>query len=142
MSAGERIARVAIVVVAVFIALSAVAGGVGLIGGSLAFPLDWLAGTPFTSYVIPALILAFVVGGSCLATAILMLRKHPLAVLVALGAGLIQVGWIAGEVILVGTRDGLMMWLQITYFVAGAVVAPLAGSLLRSERRAGGRAAA
>ena len=102
----SRVERVAIEAVAIFIMVSAVAGGIGLIGGGLAFPTDWLAGTSFTGYALPGAILAVIVGGSALLAAVLMLRQHPLAVPAAFGAGVIQVGWIIGELLLVGTRDG------------------------------------
>ena len=47
-----------------FLAVTAVTGGVGLITGILAPTTDWLAGSPFQSYLIPGLVLLFVVGGS------------------------------------------------------------------------------
>jgi hypothetical protein len=121
-----RLERIAIEAVAIFIVVSAVAGGVGLISGGLPFPLEWLAGTPFSTYVVPGAFLALIVGGSALVAAALMLRKDPLAVPVALGAGVIQVGWIVGELLLVGTRGDVMAWLQAIYFVAGAILAFLA----------------
>jgi hypothetical protein len=122
---------------AIVIALSALAGGIGLAGGGLSFPLEWLTGTPVPNYGVPAIILTGVVGGSALAAAVLMPRRHPMAVVVALAAGLIQVGWIVGEVMLVGTRGDVMMWLQIIYLALGAGVAAVAAhSWLRSPRRA------
>ena len=100
-----------------------------MVGGGLPLPLDWLAGTPFGSYALPAAILAVIVGGSALAAAALMVRSQPLAVPVALGAGLIQVDWIVGELMLVGTRGELMQWLQVIYFGAGAIIALLVAHL-------------
>jgi hypothetical protein len=133
----SRIERTAIEAVAIFIAISATAGGVGLILGGLAFPLEWLAGTPFGSYVMPGAILALIVGGSALAATVLMLQKNPFAVPVALLAGAIQVGWIIGELLLVGTRGDVMAWLQAIYFVAGLIVAVLAAHIwLRSAHGA------
>jgi hypothetical protein len=131
----SRVERVAIEAVAIFIMVSAVAGGIGLIGGGLAFPTDWLAGTPFTGYALPGAILAVIVGGSALLAAVLMLRQHPLAVPAAFGAGVIQVGWIIGELLLVGTRDEVMAWLQVIYVAAGAVVAMLAAHVWSQYRR-------
>ncbi|MHB1415814.1 MAG: hypothetical protein ACYC1C_11225 [Chloroflexota bacterium] len=133
----SRIERIVIMLVAVFIAVSAVAGGVGLVGGGLPFPLEWLAGTPFSDYTIPAAILAIVVGGSALVAAALMLLKHPLAVLASLGAGMIQVGWIIGELLLVGTIGDVMMWLQVIYFVSGAIIAVLAAHLWLKLQQSG-----
>jgi hypothetical protein len=134
----SRLERMAIEAVAIFIVVSAVAGGIGLIGGGLAFPPEWLAGTPFTGYGVPGAILAMIVGGSALVAAVLMLRRHPLAVPTALGAGVIQVGWIIGELRLVGSRDEVMAWLQVIYFAAGTVVAILAAHLWL-QRRHGAR---
>jgi len=133
----NRIERMAIVLVGALIAVSAVGGAVGLVGGGVQFPLAWLAGTPFGSYTLPGLILGVVVGGSALIAALLVPRRHPLGVLAALGAGLIQVGWIVGEVILVGTTGNLMLFLQVAYFALGAALAALAADLwLRTARRA------
>jgi hypothetical protein len=89
-------------------------------------------GTPFNSYVAPALILGVAVGGSALAATILVAVRHPLAVAAAFGAGAIQVGWIVGELLLVGTADSFMFALQTLYLVAGTALAVLALHALRS----------
>jgi hypothetical protein len=136
----SRFERIAIEVLAAFIVVSAVAGGGGLIAGRLPFPLDWLAGTPFSTYLVPGVILAVIVGGSALGAAALMVQRHPFGVPAALGAGFIQVGWILGELVLVGTRDNVMGWLQVIYFVAGAIVATLAAHLWLQSGRAAMRA--
>jgi hypothetical protein len=108
-----RIERIAIGAVVSFIAVSAAAGAIGLIGGGLPFPPEWLDGTPFSNYVGPGIILGVVVGGSALLASVLVLRGHPLAVPAAFVAGMIQVGWIVGEVLLVGTYGAVMLWLQV-----------------------------
>jgi hypothetical protein len=126
-----RIERITIEVLASFIGISAVAGGIGLVGGGLPLPLEWLADTPFSSYAIPGLILGGIVGGSAVVAAVLLLRGHPLGVLVSLGAGLIQVGWIIGELVLVGTPGLVALWLQVLYFAVGAALALLAADLWR-----------
>jgi hypothetical protein len=104
-----RLERIAIEIVAALITVSAVSGGVGLIGGGIALPLEWLADTPFSSYIVPGVILALIVGGSALVAVALMLLRHTLAVPVALGAGCIQAGWIVGELVLVGSRGSFMV---------------------------------
>src|SRR5437763_1779022 len=103
-----RIERIGIVVIALFIAVSAAGGAIGLVGGGLQFPPEWLDGSPFRSYVVPGLILGLVVGGSALFAGILAVRGQPLAVPAAVVAGVIQVGWIVGEVLLVGTHGPIM----------------------------------
>ena len=131
----DRTERLVIVFLGVLIAVSAVGGAVGLLGGAIQFPLAWLDGTPFGSYTLPGLILGIVVGGSALVAALLVLRRHPFGVLAALCAGLIQVGWIVGEVVLVGTSPGVMLTLQVLYAALGAALAVLAANLwLRTAR--------
>ena len=135
-----RVERGAIAALAVFIVVSALAGCVGLVGGGISFPLAWLAGTPFSDYTLPGLILGGAVGGSALAAAGLLLGGHRLAVPVALGAGLIQAGWIVGELALVGTPDSIALSLQVLYFAAGALLAVLAAHLwLRTPRATSSR---
>jgi hypothetical protein len=56
--------RITIGLLTGFIALTAIGGGIALLIGieGERFPLEWLQGTPFTDYTIPALLLALVVG--------------------------------------------------------------------------------
>jgi hypothetical protein len=44
--------------------LNALGGGYYGLSGAPDVPTDWLDGGPFTTYVIPSLVLVFVVGGS------------------------------------------------------------------------------
>jgi hypothetical protein len=121
-----RIERLAIGAVAVFIAVSAAAGAIGLISGGLVFPPEWLEGTPFSNYIGPGFILGVVVGGSALLASVLLLRGHPFALPAAFVAGMIQLGWIVGEVLLIGAYGAVMLGLQVVYGVAGALLASLA----------------
>lgn len=72
--------RVALVTVDAFAAVTAVGGGLALATGLEGdrFPAEWLRGTPFSSYVVPGLILAGVVGGRAAVAAAATLR-HPRA---------------------------------------------------------------
>jgi hypothetical protein len=60
-----------------FVSLTAIGGGIALMIGieDNRFPLTWLDETPFTSYFIPGLILAGIVGGMHLFSFIQILRK-------------------------------------------------------------------
>ena len=120
-----RMVRNALLVVEVLVGLSAVAGGVGLIAGFLGMPLEQLQGTPFNDYLIPGLILAIAVGGSHLVAASLLADHHPLAVLTSLAAGCVMMGWIVGEVILLG----YISVLQPLMFAFGLLVFGLAAYL-------------
>jgi hypothetical protein len=84
------------------------------------------------------LILGVVVGGSALASAGLLARSHPIGPLAAALAGVVQVGWIVGEVLIVGSEPGIMRDLQFTFFAVGALLAAICLDL---ARRQGGDAA-
>ena len=47
--------RITIFVLVVFGALTTLAGGIGLLTGAIAAPLNWLEGSPFVDYTIPGL---------------------------------------------------------------------------------------
>ena len=89
-----------------FMGIVAVVCGVilsaGLAERLLQLSPDVLAGTPFGSFLIPGLLLAAAVGGSYLAAAAGLLRGHAWGVDVSLAAGVIMLGWIVGEVLLLG----------------------------------------
>ena len=121
-----RVERMLLVVLNAFLAMSAIAGGIGLLGGGIQFPLEWLRGSPFSSYLIPGLALLAIVGGSAsIATALLLLR-HPRAALASGAAGTIMMIFEIVEVLVVGSQPGLMRNLQILYFTLGLVIVGLA----------------
>ncbi|MDQ2781926.1 MAG: hypothetical protein M3Y26_05235 [Actinomycetota bacterium] len=99
-----------------FGAVSAVAGLlIAIPGGGGGFPVEQLEGTPFTSFVIPGLILGVVVGGTQLSAAIAMFRASPARLLFAAIAGFGMVIWIYAELALIGYSV-----LQTVYFALGA----------------------
>jgi hypothetical protein len=82
-----------------------------------------LRGTPFHSYLIPGLLLAVVVGGSAAVATVLTLRRSGLAGSASVVAGIVLMGWIVGEVVLLKqpvTRD---RWWEVGYFTIGCVLA-------------------
>jgi hypothetical protein len=90
-------------------------------GAGLGFPSEWLATlatTPFKNYLIPGIFLFTVNGIGSLAGAFLTFRRHRLAGLAAAGLGIFLMAWIAVQVITLGPP---LHWLQILYFVLGAV---------------------
>lgn len=128
--------RVALSVVAWFSLVSALIGAVGLIGfDGMGIPLQWLAGTPFTSYTWPGVILGVVVGGSQALAAAALWRRHPLARGLSAAAGLVMMIWIFVEIAL------MLVWspLHGIYFAAGLVQVVLAVLALGAwPRQAGG----
>ena len=73
-----------------FGALNAFAGGYYGMAGAKDVPLEWLEGTPFSSYFIPSLILFIVVGGALLAAALVVFTRKRRSAELALAAGVVS----------------------------------------------------
>jgi hypothetical protein len=131
----KRTERGGLVALLFFGAVSAIAGGIGLLGNGIEFPLDWLDGSPFSDFTIPGIILAAIVGGSQLCAAVAMLRRVEWSQSAAVIAGVVMMGWITSEVLIVGTHGGLMLALQLIYFVVGLMELALAALLARERER-------
>jgi hypothetical protein len=122
-----------LVILTGFLALTTVAGGIGLLSGAIAPGLDLLAGSPFPDYTIPGLSLLVIVGGSALAATVLLLLHHPGGTLAALAAGVTMVGFELVEVLVIGSPAGLARNLQLFYTTIGLLTALLAAGLWLSE---------
>ena len=135
----HSVIRITLVVIEGFIGLSAILGGIGLLRGAYSLPVAWLAGTPFSDYTIPGLVLVIVVGGSALLAAATVFIHREWAVLVSVLAGLLMVGYLVVEVVSLDSKVGnalpTALGLQLFYFVLGLAVFGLAGSLWMREYR-------
>ena len=100
-----------VLLLSVFNASTAIAGGIGLMSGLLSPPADLLNPTPFDSYVAPGIILLTIVGGSSLVAVVALLKKTKWNAMYAMAAGWIMWGWIVIEIILIDQ----LSWLQILY---------------------------
>jgi hypothetical protein len=112
---------------AIFGALSAFAGAVLAMfahGGGV--PLDYLVGSPFTSYLIPGLILGTIVGGTQLAAGVALLARSDSALLLAAIAGFGMLIWIFVELAVMKQYS----WLQTAYFAYGSLELILVLALL------------
>jgi hypothetical protein len=100
----SAIIRVVSMVSTAFVGLTAVGGGIALATGAEGnrFPLAWLKGTPFDSYLIPGLILAVVVGGSSAVAWAALWRNSRWAGAVTIVAATALTGQIIGELTLLG----------------------------------------
>jgi hypothetical protein len=116
-----------------FLAVTAAAGGIGLLTGMIAPGVNLLQGSPFTSYTIPGLALLILVGGSALVASGLMLRRHLYGVLVSAIAGVMIIGFEFVEVLVIGSEPGVARNLQLFYFTLGLLIAVLAGWIWVSE---------
>ena len=136
----HRILRIALIILDAFLALTAFAGGIGLLAGLNAPPPELLNGLFFGSYIIPGLSLFLIVGGCALAAAILLLCRHTLGSLVALASGVIIIGFEIVEVLVIGSAPGVARTLQVFYSTLGLLIAVIAAVMVLIERRAAPKA--
>lgn len=121
--------RTALLVLDLFVGLTAVTGGIAILLGTIQMPGEWLHNTPFSSYQVPGMVLAVIVGGSAMVGAIAVMVRSVWDALASLVAGVILVGWIVSEVAILGLQAGL----QPFYFVIGLLIVGLAARLLMNE---------
>lgn len=124
----------------VVVAVNAVGGAIWGLAGAKDVPREWLEGTPFDSYVMPSLILFIAIGVGMGAAAIALLINHRLALELSIAAGLILIGWIVVQVLMIAPNGGVS-WLQPTMLAAGGLVAALGWHLrdARPQPREAGR---
>lgn len=117
-------ARTADLVVSAVVALTAIGGGVALIvgalvpttSGSIKPPDSYLAGSPFTGYLVPGLLLLLVVGGLHALAFVLGLRRSPLGRLATAVAAFGLLIWIFVQMVWIPFSP-----LQAAYEAAGIV---------------------
>ncbi len=131
--------RITLVVLEVFVALGAVAGGIGLLTGAIPASLDGLKGSLFVDYTIPALSLMVMVGGSMLFAASTILTRREIGVLASVFAGLVMMIFEIVEVTVVDRIGGselvFAVVLQAFYFALGLAIFVLSCSLWMTEYR-------
>jgi hypothetical protein len=136
----NRLIRALLILFDGFLALTAIGGGLGLLSGLMAPPMESLAGSIFGNYLVPGLSLVVLVGGSALVSTALLVRNHRLAPALAAMSGLAIIIFETVEVLVIGSPAGYARTLQILYFSLGLLIlltslAPLA-DLRRSSARA------
>jgi len=128
--------RIALVVIDGFTAVTAIGGGIALMVGleGARFPREWLVGTPFSSYVIPGLTLMVAVGGSATVAAALLLRNPAIGALASVLAGMVLMGWIMGEMLILN-QTATRSWVEAVYFAVGLTMSGLGLTVGRNHRR-------
>ena len=119
-----------------FIALTAIGGGIALLSGAedSRFPLEWLQGTPFKDYTIPALLLTIAVGGSSLAACITIFRNFKNSSVLSIIAGSIMIGFIVVEVLILKQVPPGPTPIEKMYFTLGLTTILLGGFLWLKEK--------
>ena len=134
--------RLTLLLTQAFVALTALAGGAVLMIGALdaGFSSSWtpptayLEGSPFSSYLVPGVILAVVVGGGHVFAFAELERRRPWALLAAAAAGFALLVWIFVQMALIPFSV-----LQAVYFGAGLLEIGLVLLLLDVHHRLGPR---
>ncbi len=76
----NKIIRYALVVLQIFIGITAVLGGIGLVsdpsGAKMNVPLELLKNSPFANYLIPGLVLLLVIGVGHVVVGIIAFLRH------------------------------------------------------------------
>jgi len=127
MSRPRAVAYGVLVVVSVFHALSAVGGGIGMVvADGLSMPKALLATSPFSTFFVPGLILAVVVGGTQTMASVRLLQRRSSALLWSAVAGFGMVIWIVSEI---GFLQ-VLSWSQLIYVVSGLLQLLLVIALL------------
>lgn len=121
----HRVVRAVLGAILGFGALNAFAGGYYGLSGAAGVPRVWLSGSPFSSYVIPSLILLVVVGGSLLLATIAVLARWRSDRWVAIGAGLVLTVWLAVQIAILG----YVSWMQPVTVIAAVAIIGLASLL-------------
>lgn len=119
--------RILSTVISGFIALTAIPGGLALLMGMEAsrFPIEWLYGTPFEDYTVPALLLAIVAGGSSLAACLATSTRRKKAPYVTMFAGLAMMAYIFGEYLLLKQVPPGPTVIEMVYFGLGLALLAL-----------------
>jgi hypothetical protein len=114
--------RVILIVLTLFLTVTAFLGGIALLAGLNAPPVEMLQGSPFHNWTIPGLGLALIVAGSALFAAILLLRKSKYALLFVTTAGVIIMFFEFIEALVIGSPVGAARVMQISYFGLGTLI--------------------
>ena len=120
----QQATRSTLLVIEAFVAVTAFAGGLALTLGAMipdlsmviTPPAEYLEGSPFSSYLVPGLVLALVLGGLNAIAFVLLLQRRPSALFAAATAGYAAIIWIFVQMMVIP-----FSFLQAVYFIAGAV---------------------
>jgi MinD-like ATPase involved in chromosome partitioning or flagellar assembly len=132
----NKILRVLLILLDGFLAITAIAGGLGLLTGVNAPPVSDLAGSPFSDYTIPGLALLVLVGGTATVATYLTVRRHPYAALVSSLAAAMIIAFEIVEVLVIGMPPGIARNLQVFYLTLGLIILVTALAYWAVQRKA------
>ncbi|MBL8911448.1 MAG: hypothetical protein JNM17_12210 [Archangium sp.] len=105
-----------------FTAIGAFFGGIAMLsdphGAPIGMTQDLLAHTPFPDYRAPGALLILCNGLLPLVTVVLVLRKSPWAVGAQLATGIMLMGWMGGQLAMIGFGAPI----QVVMLIVGALI--------------------
>jgi hypothetical protein len=130
-SVPARSTRLAHAAVELLVAVPAVPSGVALVRDGMGLDTGWIDHTLLPDYTIPGILLAVVIGGGMALAAAVTLTRPRLAAPAALAMGVVLLGWLAVETLMIGWHGGPQLGLDLVY---GAFGVCLTAAGLRTVR--------
>lgn len=130
----EKIVPNVLGILLVLVAINAFGGGYYGMAGAEGVPIEWLEGSPFTSYFIPSLILFIGIGGWTLFTSIAVFRKTKFARTAAFISGVIIIVWLSVQIFFIG----YVSWMQPVTGIAAFLILFLAWQLSPRNKKING----
>jgi DMSO reductase anchor subunit len=121
----RKIVLILLHILVLFVALTAIGGGIAILTKIDEFPLEWIEGTLFKSYTIPAIILTVIVGGSALLSAITLLLKKSIARNLCFISGLILSTYIFIEILILKQVPPGPTPIEFFYLLTGIIISVL-----------------
>jgi hypothetical protein len=113
-----------------FLSVTAVGGGLGILLGWIPLPLEILPGSLFADYTIPGFSLLLIVSGLGMIATSALRRHSPLGLPASFLAGFSTMIFETVEIVVIGWH-----WLQGVYFAVGLLIAVLTVRLWMAEQR-------
>lgn len=125
----RKVIRVILGILQAFAALNAFGGGYYAMAGAEGVPVEWLEGSPFSTYFIPGLLLFTVVGGMFLFASIAVLFRFRLAVLISYASAVTVIIWLTVQMIIIG----YVSWMQPVTAATAIIIVVLTYFLYRKK---------
>lgn len=122
MKSLHKVANAVLIILILFLALTATLGGLAIVTGINAPNTTELTNSVFKGSLIPGIALFLIVGGSATLAVVLLLRKSRFGVLFATVAGIVIMFFEFVEVLVIGSPAGVARTLQIFYYGLGTLI--------------------
>lgn len=107
----------ALLILHIFVGMTAIAGGLSLIANPEMLPLEWIQGTFFDNYFLPGVILFGVVGSSAVIAALSLLLKLNGRYMASLISSVFLCFWLIAEIVIIG-QIHLLQFIYLTLAIS------------------------